>query len=79
MAYHQNNPGRSSQILAQVPLDVLKPAAQVFASTLAAELAMARNQPKAALAALNHPSLQKPEGPADRTAGPHRHRACTRL
>ncbi|MCF5179409.1 penicillin-binding protein activator, partial [Pseudomonas sp. PA-6-1D] len=58
LAYHQNNPGRSSQILAQVPLDVLKPAAQVFASTLAAELAMARNQPKAALAALNHPSLQ---------------------
>ena len=58
MAYKQNNPGRSSQILAQVSLDVLKPAAQVFASTLAAELAMARNQPKAALTALNHPSLQ---------------------
>lgn len=58
MAYHQNNAGRSSQILAQVPLDVLKPAAQVFANTLAAELAMTRNQPKAALAALNHPSLQ---------------------
>ena len=58
MAYKQNNPGRSSQILAQVPLDALKPAAQVFASTLAAELAMARNQPKAALTALNHPSLQ---------------------
>ncbi|MCK1786181.1 penicillin-binding protein activator, partial [Pseudomonas sp. TNT11] len=58
MAYHQNNAGRSSQILAQVPLDALKPAAQIFASTLAAELAMARNQPKAALAALNHPSLQ---------------------
>ena len=57
MAYKQNNPGRSSQILAQVPLDVLKPAAQVFASTLAAELAMARNQPKAALTALSHPSL----------------------
>ena len=58
MAYHQKNPGRSSQILAQVPLDALKPAAQVFASTLAAELAMTRNQPKAALTALNHPSLQ---------------------
>lgn len=48
MAYRQNNPGRSSQILAQVLLDVLKPAAQIFASTLAAELAMTRNQPKAA-------------------------------
>ncbi|MBN0977599.1 penicillin-binding protein activator [Pseudomonas hygromyciniae] len=58
MAFHQNNPGRSAQILAQVPLDSLKPAAQVFASTLAAELAMTRNQPKAALTALDHPSLQ---------------------
>ncbi|MFK7456634.1 penicillin-binding protein activator, partial [Pseudomonas sp. Env-32] len=66
LAYQQNNPGRSSQILAQVPLDALKPAAQVFASTLAAELAMGRNQPKAALAALNHPSLQNlKELPAD--------------
>ncbi|MEG0242466.1 MAG: penicillin-binding protein activator [Pseudomonas sp.] len=58
MAFHQNNPGRSAQILAQVPLDSLKPAAQVFASTLTAELAMGRNQPKAALTALSHPSLQ---------------------
>lgn len=58
MAFHQNNPGRSAQILAQVPLDSLKPAAQVFASTLTAELAMTRNQPKAALTALGHPSLQ---------------------
>ncbi|NMX91785.1 MULTISPECIES: penicillin-binding protein activator [unclassified Pseudomonas] len=58
MAFHQNNPGRSAQILAQVPLDSLKPAAQVFASTLTAELAMTRNQPKAALTALDHPSLQ---------------------
>lgn len=57
-AYQQNNPGRSAQILAQVPLDALKPAAQVYASTLSAELAMARNQPKAALTALSHPSLQ---------------------
>ena len=58
LAHHQNNPGRSAQILAQVPLEALKPAAQVFASTLAAELAMTRNQPKAALTALSHPSLQ---------------------
>lgn len=58
MALQQNNPGRSAQILAQVPMDSLKPAAQVFASTLTAELAMTRNQPKAALTALQHPSLQ---------------------
>jgi hypothetical protein len=59
LAYHQNNPGQAAQILAQVPLETLKPGQQVFASTLAAELAMTRNQPKAALTALSHPSLQR--------------------
>ncbi|MBX8498065.1 penicillin-binding protein activator [Pseudomonas cichorii] len=59
LANRQNNPGRAAQILAQVPLDQLKPGLQVFASTLAAELAMGRNQPKAALTALEHPSLQR--------------------
>lgn len=59
LAYRQNNPGQAAQILAQVPLEQLKPGQQVFASTLAAELAMARNQPKAALSALSHPSLQR--------------------
>ncbi|WP_397457967.1 penicillin-binding protein activator [Pseudomonas asplenii] len=58
LAYRQKDNGRASQILAQVQLDQLKPAQQVFASTLAAELAMSRNQPKAALAALSHPSLE---------------------
>ncbi|MFW0759214.1 penicillin-binding protein activator [Pseudomonas sp. H11T01] len=59
LAYHQNKAGQSAQILALVPLEQLKPGQQVFASTLAAELAMARNQPKAALTALSHPSLQR--------------------
>lgn len=58
LAYRQGNAGRAGQILQQVQLDQLKPAQQIFASTLAAELAMARNQPKAALTALGHPSLQ---------------------
>jgi len=58
LAYRQKDNGRASQILAQVQLDQLKPAQQVSASTLAAELAMSRNQPKAALAALSHPSLE---------------------
>lgn len=58
-AYRQGDPGRSAKILEQVPLDQLKPAQQVYASTLSAELALTRNQPKAALAALNHPSLQR--------------------
>ena len=59
LASRQNDPGRAAQILAQVQLDLLKPGQQVYASTLAAELAMGRNQPKAALTALNHPSLQR--------------------
>lgn len=59
LAYRQGNAGQSAQILQQVPLEQLKPGQQVFASTLAAELAMVRNQPKAALTALSHPSLQR--------------------
>ncbi|WP_248798919.1 penicillin-binding protein activator [Pseudomonas sp. MWU13-2105] len=59
LAYRQKDSGRAAQILAQVPLDTLKPAQQVYASTLAAELAMTRNQPKAALTALSHPSLER--------------------
>lgn len=59
LAYRQKDFPRAARILEQVPLDTLKPAQQVFASTLGAELAMSRNQPKAALAALAHPSLQR--------------------
>ncbi|MBD0702083.1 penicillin-binding protein activator [Pseudomonas sp. PSB1] len=58
LAYRQGNAGQSAQILQQVPMEQLKPGQQIFASTLAAELAMTRNQPKAALSALSHPSLQ---------------------
>jgi hypothetical protein len=59
MAYRQGNAGQSAQILQQVPVEQLKPGQQIFANTLAAELAMTRNQPKAALTALSHPSLQR--------------------
>ena len=59
LAYKQKDYPRAARILEQVPLDPLKPAQQVFASTLSAELAMSRNQPKAALTALSHPSLQR--------------------
>jgi len=59
LANRQNNPGRAAQILAQVQIELLKPGQQVFAVTLDAELAMGRNQPKAALTALSHPSLQR--------------------
>ncbi|WP_085629406.1 MULTISPECIES: penicillin-binding protein activator [unclassified Pseudomonas] len=59
LAYRQGNAGQSAQILQQVPMEQLKPGQQVFAATLSAELAMTRNQPKAALTALSHPSLQR--------------------
>uniref|UniRef100_UPI002B1D2DC2 penicillin-binding protein activator n=3 Tax=Pseudomonas TaxID=286 RepID=UPI002B1D2DC2 len=59
LANRQNDAGRAAQILAQVQMDQLKPGLQVFANTLSAELAMGRNQPKAALTALNHPSMQR--------------------
>ena len=66
LAMRQQNNERAAQILAQVPVDQLKPAQQVFASTLAAELAMNRNDPKAALTALSHPSIARiDEMPAD--------------
>lgn len=59
MAARQEDLGRATRILEMVPLDSLKPAQQIFASTLAAELALARNKPKAALSALDHPSLAR--------------------
>ncbi|PWB33773.1 hypothetical protein DCO48_08950 [Pseudomonas sp. SDI] len=66
LAYRQKDNVRAARILEQVQLDTLKPAQQVYASTLAAELAMIRNQPKAALSALGHPSLARlNELPAD--------------
>ncbi|MGH8433416.1 MAG: penicillin-binding protein activator [Pseudomonas sp.] len=57
LAYNQKDLARATRILEQVPLDSLKPAQQIFANTVAAELALARNKPKSALQALNHPSL----------------------
>lgn len=58
LAARQNNPGRAASILEQVQLDQLKTDKQIYANTLSAELALGRSQPKAALTALNHPSLQ---------------------
>ncbi|MWV16531.1 penicillin-binding protein activator [Pseudomonas sp. L-22-4S-12] len=59
LAYQQQDLGRATRILDEIALDGLKPAQQIFASTLAAELALARNKPKAALQALSHPSMQR--------------------
>lgn len=58
-AFQQGSNEQAASVLAQVPLAQLKPVQQIQASTLAAELAMSRNQPKDALAALSHPSLAR--------------------
>ncbi|WXL25012.1 penicillin-binding protein activator [Ectopseudomonas mendocina] len=58
-AFKQNDFSRAYSILDQVSLDGLKPAQQIFASTLRAELELKRNKPQAALRALAHPSLER--------------------
>jgi uncharacterized protein len=59
LAYQQGDNAQAAHILQQVPLSDLKPAQQIFASTLKAELAMARNKAKTALKALSHPSFAR--------------------
>ncbi len=58
-AYKSNDNGQAARILEQVKIDSLLPAQQIFASTLQAELALARNKPKTALKGLNHPSMER--------------------
>ncbi|MDY1018064.1 penicillin-binding protein activator [Pseudomonas coleopterorum] len=58
-AARQGDSARATQILQQVRIELLKPGLQILASTLNAELALTRNDAKAALAALDHPSLQR--------------------
>lgn len=57
-AYRQKDLTQAVRILEQIPPDSLKPAQQIFASTLNAEIALARSKPKVALKALDHPSMQ---------------------
>lgn len=58
-SYQQNDVARATRILEQINIASLQPAQQIFASTLKAELAMARKQPKSALTALQHPSFER--------------------
>ncbi|MDY1048989.1 penicillin-binding protein activator [Pseudomonas coleopterorum] len=75
-AARQGDSARATQILQQVRIELLKPGLQILASTLNAELALTRNDAKAALAALDHPSLQRlGELPADQQARTHLVRA----
>jgi outer membrane PBP1 activator LpoA protein len=75
-AARQGDAARATQILQQVRIELLKPDLQILASTLGAELALTRNDAKAALAALDHPSLQRlGELPADQQVRAHLVRA----
>ncbi|TBU98179.1 hypothetical protein DNJ95_08035 [Stutzerimonas kirkiae] len=58
-SYQQGNLKQTGDILRQLDLALLKPAQQIFASTLAAELALADGNPQQALAALQHPAFER--------------------
>ncbi|MFD2836342.1 penicillin-binding protein activator [Azotobacter vinelandii] len=66
-AYRQKDLAQAMRILEQIPLDSLKPAQQIFASTLGAEIALARNNPKVA--------LKNPRPPQHATLGRTAHTA----
>ncbi|WP_376779336.1 penicillin-binding protein activator [Pseudomonas lopnurensis] len=55
----QSNPAQARSILEQIQLDALKPAQQIFALTLQAELALAAEQPRKAEQALQHPAFER--------------------
>ncbi len=55
----QGNRAQARSILLQVQLDALKPAQQIFALTLQAEIALADGEPEKAEQALQHPSFER--------------------
>ncbi|WP_313085707.1 penicillin-binding protein activator [Pseudomonas sp.] len=55
----QGHPEQAREILAKVAIDQLKPAQQMFAKTLEAELELARDEPQRALQALQHPAFER--------------------
>lgn len=55
----QGNTAQAKQILEQIDLEQLKPAQQMFAATLQAELALGEDTPERALQALQHPSFER--------------------
>lgn len=69
---------QARRILDALPLDSLKPAQQIFAYTLQAELAVATNRPEQALQAIQHPSFQRlAELPVEQQVRSHLARART--
>jgi outer membrane PBP1 activator LpoA protein len=58
-AYKQQNYNQAKQILGSMQLQQLKPVPQVYAGTLRAEIALAENQPKQALQALQQTGFER--------------------
>ena len=59
LAWQQKQPIRARKILESLDISQASPAQLIFAKTLEAELALARQQPNSALKALKHPSLER--------------------
>ncbi|HAG78977.1 MAG TPA: hypothetical protein DCO74_09555, partial [Pseudomonas sp.] len=55
----QGNHAQARSILEKVQLDTLKPAQQIFALTLLAEIALADGKPEQAEQALQHPAFER--------------------
>src|SRR5690606_6141837 len=71
-AYQKGDFAQARRILQRVPQDSLKPAQQIFAGTLQAELELQRGNHQAALRALAHPSFaQLPELPVKQQVRSH--------
>lgn len=75
-AYQKGDFAQARRILQRVPQDSLKPAQQIFAGTLQAELELQRGNHQAALRTLAHPSFaQLPELPVKQQVRSHLARA----
>ncbi len=59
LAWQQKKPLRARKILESIDTSHATPAQFIFAKTLEAELALARQQPSSALKALKHPSFER--------------------
>lgn len=78
LSARQGDLAQARRILDGLPLESLKPAQQIFANTLQAELALATHRPEAALQAIQHPSFQRlAELPVDQQIRSHSARAKT--
>ncbi|AHY41831.1 penicillin-binding protein activator [Stutzerimonas decontaminans] len=58
-SFQQDNNAQARSILEQVQVEALKPAQQIFALTLQAEIALADDEPERAVQAFRHPAFER--------------------